>query len=105
MKINKQAIIALVASISIVALKPTFVSLFALVNQLYLVMLSLLGKVFSMSAIGLIIQKVLALLLIPIIIVAIVAGVYWALKRKKLPSFMTLFWGIWLMLTAIIVLK
>lgn len=63
-----------------------------------------LGLVFSAGKWGQLIQLSLVLLLIPVVLGLVISGVYWLIKRKKLPCLMEVIWISWfVLLTALAV--
>lgn len=59
---------------------------------------NLLHIIFSDDNVGLLIQDMIALLLIPIVCGLVVASVYWLIKRGKMPHTATVIWVVWLIL-------
>lgn len=57
-----------------------------------------LGVIFSGDAVGRILQSVIALLLIPIVVGAILAVAHWFLKQAHFPHTMTVIWVVWTVL-------
>lgn len=64
-----------------------------------------LGAIFAGGTIGTLLRKLLALLLIPPIILALPAGGYWAVNRKKMPYTTEALWGVWLVTVTVILMQ
>lgn len=56
----------------------------------------LLHAVFSDGDVGLLIQRTVALLIIPLLCGALMAILLWLFKRPKMPTVMTVIWVVWL---------
>jgi len=54
-----------------------------------------LAPVFSSTGWGLIIRKILVLVLMPIVITAIPALIYRAIKGREMPHFIAITWVVW----------
>ncbi|WP_299345920.1 hypothetical protein [uncultured Maritalea sp.] len=53
---------------------------------------------FSEGSTGILIQKIIALLLLPLFSGMIVATIYWLFKRTQMPHTMAIIWTVWLVL-------
>lgn len=81
-----------------------FLVLFAATAQQLLIYLDLiytyttvtLANVFQSGATGVKIQKVLSLMLLPLIVSGVPAGIYWGFKRQLMPYFYHILWAVWL---------
>lgn len=59
---------------------------------------SWIAPIFSGQQIGVMIQSVLSLILLPLLLVLVVAGLYWVIKRGKMPYVVEAMWGVWIIL-------
>lgn len=59
-----------------------------------------LTEIFSGGETGNLIRLAIALLVIPFVVVLGPAMVFWLIKRRWLPGFMTMVWVVWLVQTA-----
>jgi len=59
---------------------------------------SMMGTIFSNGPIGLVVQAVLSLLIIPIVVGLIVAFLLWLFKKSVLPHTMLTIWVVWVIL-------
>lgn len=57
-----------------------------------------LAEVFQSGPMGIKIQKMLTLILLPLIITGIPASIYWAFKRNLMPYFFHTLWVVWLII-------
>lgn len=64
-----------------------------------------LSMVFANGSTGIFIKQTLALLLIPIGFALVPTLVYWGFKRKPMPYFMHVLWGVWLALATSLALS
>lgn len=60
---------------------------------------------FSEGNIGVLIQNVIALLLLPLVFAIIIATIYWLFKRTPMPQTMAIIWVVWLVLAVAIIAK
>jgi hypothetical protein len=76
------------------------------IKTLHQTLLNLLGSIFAGGEIGMLLRKTLALLLLPPIVVAIPAFLYWMLQRRKtMPYIKEALWGLWLVSATILLLS
>ncbi len=100
-----QFLILTVASIVVIALGSIANEIINLLLQAHFVLGYLLGKVFSSGPAGKIIIDVLGLMIIPLVIGAVPALIYYAIKRQKMPHLMHAIWGGWFVVATAVVLK
>lgn len=62
-----------------------------------------LSGVFSNGQSGRILAELLALFFIPLIISLVISGIYWSVKRKKLPMFSEILWVLWIVLATVLI--
>lgn len=55
-----------------------------------------LAKIFQSGPTGIKIQKIITLMIVPLIFTGIPAVIYWSVKRKLMPYFYHVLWLIWL---------
>lgn len=65
---------------------------------------SKLSYIFNTSPFGNTTQETICLLLIPFIIAALPAAIFWLFKRKLMPYFYHVVWGIWIVLFTSLIL-
>ena len=94
----RQGIIYLLLSI-IVVLFAQYVHLLIVYLDIFYTFINVkLAPIFSGSPMGIIIRKVMTLTLLPVIIAAIPALIYQAIKRKPMPYFIEITWFLWLVI-------
>ncbi len=64
-----------------------------------------LASVFSGSAVGNFIQQCLSYLVLPFLIAGIAAAIYGLIRKKFIPHFMSIVWGVWLVLATALLLR
>ena len=75
-------------------------------NDAHTVLNEKLSYIFSTSTVGNTFQEATCLLLIPFAIAGVPAGIFWAIKRRLIPYFYHMVWGIWVVLfTSIMILR
>lgn len=91
---------AILAALSIVAILFHHVLYQALsvILHIHQTLILWLGKIFSNSATGNLIEETIALLLIPGLFALIATGIYWIFKRSASPYTMLVIWIMWLIL-------
>ena len=94
----KQGIIYLLLSI-IVVLFAQYVHLLIVYIDVFYTFINLkLAPIFSNSDVGILIRKVISLVLIPVVIAAIPALIYRAIKGKQMTYFIEIAWFLWLVI-------
>lgn len=73
----------------------------ALHNWLY----EITKAIFSDNALGIILRKMIALLVIPLVCVGVPAGLYYVIYRKSMPYFTEAVWVVWIILATAMLLK
>lgn len=105
-KISFKQIIALIVLSIVVILFQNFISYtFNFIIHAYNIIINWLGRIFSNGYSGQLIEKTLALLLVPSLAALAISGVYWAFKRTPTPYTMPIIWVFWLILVAITNIK
>lgn len=61
--------------------------------------------VFSDSTLGIMLRKLVALLVIPLVCIGIPSGLYYVIYRKAMPYFTEAVWVVWIILVTAILLK
>lgn len=75
-------------------------------NDAHTILNEKLSYIFSTSTVGNTFQEATCLLLIPFVIAGIPAGIYWLVKRRLIPYFYHVVWGVWIVLfTSIMILR
>ncbi|PIQ43861.1 MAG: hypothetical protein COV52_01255 [Gammaproteobacteria bacterium CG11_big_fil_rev_8_21_14_0_20_46_22] len=62
-----------------------------------------LQNVFANTSLGNFLSSLIALIGVPLIISAVIAGIYWAFRRQSIPGFWLYLWGFWLVLTTLVI--
>lgn len=91
----RQSLIYLLLSILVVVFAKYAHLLIVYIDMFFTYVNLKLTPVFSQTGWGLIIRKILVLMLLPIIITAIPALIYWLIKRREMPHFIAIAWVIW----------
>lgn len=91
----RQSLIYLLLSILVVVFSKYAHLLIVYIDMFFTYVSVKLTPIFSPTGWGLIIRKVLVLMLIPIIITAIPALIYRAIKGREMPHFIAITWVIW----------
>jgi hypothetical protein len=91
-------IIYLAASILVVLLAKYVSLLLIYINLFYLYLNSKLVPLFTYLDLSPTLVKIFLLVMIPLILAAIPALIYRAIKRKNMPHFTSLLWFLWLIL-------
>lgn len=94
----KQSILYLALSILIILFAAHVKFVFVYVNILYLHINQFIEPLFGTGFVGELFRDLFTLILTPLTIAAIPAGIYWLIKRKKMPHFIELTWFFWLVL-------
>ena len=94
----KQSIIYLVASILIILLAKYIYLLILYIDMAYVYINVSIAPVFSHSATGVLIRKIVSLTLIPVILAAIPAIIYWLFKRRAMPYLIPSIWILWVII-------
>ncbi len=94
----RQGLIYLLLSILVVVFSRFAHILIVYIDMFYAFINVKLSPIFSSAGLGLIIRRVILLVFIPIIIAAIPALSYRAIKGKDMPHFMELTWCLWLVI-------
>ena len=68
------------------------------IDHLHSIFVKQLSLIFAGGKIGMMVKEVVALVLIPLIIAAIPAIIYWFIKRQHMPYFADILWVTWIML-------
>ncbi len=94
----RQSVIYLILSLLVVFLSAYVKLLFAYLDALYILVDQALDPLFGLSFLGELMSDVVTLMLIPLLIAALPALIYWIIKRKKMPYFIEITWFFWLIL-------
>ncbi len=94
----KQGIIYLLLSIVVVLLAKYANLLIIYIDLIYTHINIILVPIFSSSELGILIRKIITLVMIPVLIAAIPALVYYAIKRRQMPYFIQITWILWLVI-------
>lgn len=94
----RQSLIYLVLSIFVVIFAKYVHILVVYLDMVYTYLNLTLAPIFSYSETGIMVRKVLVLVLLPILIVAIPAIIYWFIKSRRMPYFIEITWVVWLVL-------
>ncbi|KTD22940.1 hypothetical protein [Legionella londiniensis] len=94
----KQSIIYLVASILVVLFAKYIYLIILYIDMTYVYINVKLAPIFSRSALGILIRKIVTLTVIPIALSAIPALIYWVIKRRFMPYFIQLVWLFWVII-------
>ena len=100
----RNIIFLIIASILVIALTKYIYQVLQLAINLHEVLISWFAQVFSRSKTGLLLTKLLALFIIPLVSAGIIAGIYWIFKRKSLPIFNEVMWVLWIILATVLVI-
>jgi ABC-type Fe3+ transport system permease subunit len=103
-KMVKQGALLLVVSLLCIIFMTQLSSFLHSIEHTHHILTDNLATVFSGSSTGKYIKDTLSLILLPILIGLIPGGIYWAIKREKMPYLMPLIWVLWLMLTTTLIL-
>jgi len=94
----KQSLLYLLLSI-IVIIFAQYAKLFVLYTDIfYTYVNTLLEPLFGSGFVGEIFRNLFTLVLVPLVMAAIPAALYWLIKRKHMPYFIELTWLLWLMI-------
>jgi len=94
----RQSLIFLLLSILVVVFAKYAHLLIVYIDMLYTWINIKLTPIFSQTGVGIIIRKVILLVLIPILIALIPAGIYRLIKGNSMPHFLELTWCLWLVI-------
>lgn len=94
----RQSIIYLILSILVVIFSQYVHLLIVYIDLFYTLINVKLAPIFSNSSLGLMICKVITLVLLPVVIAAIPALIYRAVKGKQMTYFIEITWFIWLVI-------
>lgn len=105
MKPTKHLILLFLLSLIVVIFKTQLIYVVSWLTSLYFDLVTGLAYIFSMGQIGVILQKAVALFLIPLIIAGVVSGVYYVFRKKHLSKIPMVAWAFWLVLMTIVLLR
>jgi len=91
----RQSLIYLFLSILVVVFAKYAHLLIVYIDMFFTYVNVQLAPVFSSTGWGLIIRKILVLVLMPIVITAIPALIYRAIKGREMPHFIAITWVVW----------
>ncbi|QBR83714.1 hypothetical protein E3983_04705 [Legionella israelensis] len=94
----RQALIYIILSILVVIFAKYFHLLVLYIDTFFTYISVKMTSVFSMSHIGLLTRKVIVLIFLPVLIAALPALAYRAVKGGRMPYFMELTWLLWLVI-------
>ncbi len=94
----KQSLVYLSLSLLIILFASYAKTFFVYVNLFYVYLNTWLEPLFGQGLIGEAFRDMLTLMLTPFVLAGIPALIYWLVKRKKMPYFLTLIWAFWLIL-------
>ena len=94
----KQGLIYLLLSIIVVLLAKYANLLIIYIDLVYTQINITLVPIFSSSELCVMIRKIVTLVMIPVLIAAIPALVYYAIKRRQMPYFFEITWVLWLVI-------
>ena len=101
----KNFLTLLIASLVVVFFKHELAYVMDWMLSIHDHVISLLGHIFSHGKSGMVVLSVLTLLLIPILVGVVVGGVYWMVRRNRMPYLVELVWVIWFVLMTIMILQ
>ena len=95
-KTVKQLVLLLILSIAAMFLQNQLAHVLVFMLHLHNLVAGVVGKLTShFGSVGLIIQGIVSLVLIPLIFGGLVSGLYWLCKHASLPNTMAIIWMIW----------
>jgi hypothetical protein len=102
---TKQIVTIVILSVVAILFQHILHQVFSFIIATYDTIIGWLGKIFSNGYSGRLIEKTLALLLVPSLAALVVSAIYWAFKRSASPYTMATVWIFWLILVAITNIK
>lgn len=90
-------------SVAAVFLQDQLAHVFNFLMSVHAQIANVLGRIFSLNSVGEVVQSVLALLLIPIVIGALIAIAHFFIKQEHFPHTLNVIWVCWAILLAAIV--
>jgi hypothetical protein len=94
----RQTLIYLLLSIAVVLFSQYVHLMIVYIDMFYTYINIQLAPIFSSSHSGIMIRKVLSLVLLPIVIAAVPALIYRAIKGKNMAYFLQVTWFLWLVI-------
>ena len=94
----RYSIIYLLLSVVVVLFARYLHTLVIYIDLFYTLLNIKLGSIFSPSAIGVLMRKVVALSLLPVVIAAVPTLIYRAIRGRHTPYFMEIVWLLWLII-------
>lgn len=94
----KQVILVILLSVLSIMFKSQLSHALDAVVGFHNLLASKLHIIFSDDEVGLLIQDMIALLLIPLLFGGVVTASFWLFKRSSMPHMMGVFWVLWLVL-------
>ena len=104
MNIFKQVIILLVASLLVVLLQTQVAYLLNWISEFHANLLVWLSYIFSMGQVGLLLQKIFAIFIIPFAVVAILGLIFWIFRRREMPYLVQIAWAFWFVVATVVVM-
>lgn len=100
-----QAIYLLIASTLAILLAPYCDTVIHWILAFHQVIVSFLNGVFAKGQTGLTIAAIISIALIPILIVAIPAIIFFLVKRRIMPYLITFAWAVWIIVATAVVIR
>ena len=103
-KMIKQIVLFVILSIVVMFFQDQLAHVLVFMLHLHNMVASFVGKLtLHFGTVGLVIQGIVSLVLIPVIVGLVASGLYWLVKHAFMPNMMSVIWIVWLvMLVAIL---
>ena len=101
-KIIKQAILLLILSVLAMFLQNQLAHVLVFMLHLHNIVAGFVGKLTShFGSVGIIIQGIVSLVLIPVLFGLVVSGLFWLVKHMSMPYMMSVIWVVWMIMLVI----
>jgi len=103
-KMIKQAVLLLILSIIAMFMQDQLAHVLRFMLHLHNIVAGVVGKLTShFGTVGVVIQSIVSLVLIPVVFGLIVSALFWLVKHMSMPNMMSVIWIVWMiMLVAIL---
>ena len=98
-KMAKQAILLLILSVIAMFLQNQLAQVLVFLLHLHNIIVDALSRLtVHFGSVGVIVQGIVALIILPLVVGFIVTGLYWLVKHMTMPYTMSVIWIVWLIL-------
>lgn len=101
----KHFIVFLILSALLILTLPYCHQALQLLLQFHQFLIGVLSRIFANGSLAVFLKRLIVLLIIPIILGAIIATLYWAVRRTQAPYMVHFVWIVWIVLATALVMQ